>query len=536
MRKLSLEKKATYVALLILLVVVAIIRFHFLDLPFERDEGLYAHFASLILDGGLPYQAFYDPKPPGLFYSYAFIMAVFGKTDAGLHIGFLLINLATILFIFYSAKNLWGNITALAVSACFAMLSLSPHAGGLSVLSEHLVMFWVCSGIYLLIKATHDSSTKLLYLSGLAFGFSLFVKQNGIFFIAAGGLYALYYLKWEEYQSWLTTLKKVLIFGIFALLPTLLLYFYLAANGLASDYYYWAIKYPTYLQDVPISEGWLLLKATMPNLIKGHWEWWLLALGGVTCLFFSMRRYINVLVGLLALFSLLSILPRFTFHGHYFLFLFPALSFLVGMLFHEARIWFQAKKGSIVSSPVIYGVVLVLLGIHLYSERQTYFKPDHTALMKEIYGTNPFVESKTIAEHIKRLANDGDQMVVYGGEMQLYFYTGLKAPTKHLFGPYLVDGTPEQNQRQQAFINDIETAMPRFFVAVNHTLTWVTKVDAAQQKVFQWYGDFTNNYKLIGVADIYHGQPTQYHWGDDLGNKKLEGDYNIFVWERADSK
>lgn len=534
MLKDSWQKFFGFGFLFLLLVLVTIIRLNFLDFPFERDEGLYAHFASLILDGKLPYEAFYDPKPPGLFYSYAFIMAVFGQTAQGLHLGFLLVNLASIVFIYLIANKLWSGIAAIASAIAFAVLSLTPHAGGLSVLSEHLVVFWSVTGLYLLILATEKGNNRLLVASGLAFGFSLFVKQNGIFFIAAAAFYMLYYLKLEAKSTWVQTIKRLAVFGFCALLPSLLLALYLVVNGLGDEYYYWAIKYPAYLQDVSLAEGWKLLQATLPNLLGAYWIWWLLALIGAVLLAFVKDTKTKVLLISFSFFSFLSIAPRLTFHGHYFLFLFPAFALLVGLLFSSIKEFLSKKTGKGIAFSFTSIALMGILAFQLIFQKETYFKPNHEALMKEIYGINPFLETKVIAKKVEQLAKEGDQMVVYGGEMQLYFYTGLDAPTKHLYGPYLVDGTPEENQRQREFIEDVEYTKPRFFVAVNHPLTWVIKGRAKDKPVFHWYSNFIKNYQLIGLAEMNQGEPSQYIWGANLESKELQADFNIFVWYRRE--
>lgn len=525
------EKYWGYAGLMILLIITSIIRLNFLDFPFERDEGLYAHFASLILDGKLPYEAFYDPKPPGLFYSYAWIMTIFGQTPQGLHIGFLLVNLLTIFLIYLSAKNLWGSMAGLASASSFAFLSLVPHAGGLSVLSEHLLVFWVALGIYLIIKATDNRSFVLFMFSGLIFGYSLFIKQNGIFFIAAGTLYVLYHYRWIETQNWGSTLKNTFFFGVMSLVPTLLLALYLTTRGFANEYYYWAVKYPIYLQNVSFQEGKKYLMAILLHLAEGYWLWWVLGLIGLLSTFFLSHRKTKFLLLSIGFFSLLSITPRLTFHGHYFLFLIPAFALCSGVLIYKIEQYLTHRLGDLLASICLITGLGIGITFQLISQRDNYFSPDHVALIKDIYSTNPFVESKVVSEKIKILAQPNDQMVVYGGEMQIYFYTGLDAPTKHLYGPYLVDGTPEQNQRQMEFMQDLEQTKPRFFVAVNHPLTWVIKGRAKDQKIFHWYSDFVKNYELIGLVAMNSGQPTKCYWDNTLNSKSLQGDFNIFVWQ-----
>ena len=172
--------------LMVILVMTALIRLNFLDYPFERDEGLYAYFASLILEGKTPLKDFYDTKPMGLFYMYAVIIAIFGKSVQGLHIAFLLVNLANILLVFNICKKIFSLNPAFLGALAFAILSLNPHLGGPSILSEHLLIFFMMAGLGFLLKLESDLNPGWSALAGLAFGISFIVKQNGIFFMTAG--------------------------------------------------------------------------------------------------------------------------------------------------------------------------------------------------------------------------------------------------------------------------------------------------------------------------------------------------------------
>src|SRR5260370_35540380 len=61
-------------------------------MPLERDEGEYAYARQLILQGVPPYKEAYNMKLPGTYAAYAVIMAVFGQSAAGVHIGLGLVN------------------------------------------------------------------------------------------------------------------------------------------------------------------------------------------------------------------------------------------------------------------------------------------------------------------------------------------------------------------------------------------------------------------------------------------------------------
>jgi hypothetical protein len=86
--------------------VVIAIRIRLLGIPLERDEGEYAYAGQLILQGVPPYQLAYNMKFPGTYAAYAVIMSIFGQTVAGIHLGLLLINVATVVLIFFLGRQL----------------------------------------------------------------------------------------------------------------------------------------------------------------------------------------------------------------------------------------------------------------------------------------------------------------------------------------------------------------------------------------------------------------------------------------------
>src|SRR2546422_10177748 len=65
------------------------IRLRLLDIPLDRDEGEYAYFGQLLLQGIPPYAQAYNFKMPGIYAVYALMLAAFGQTPAGIHLGLL---------------------------------------------------------------------------------------------------------------------------------------------------------------------------------------------------------------------------------------------------------------------------------------------------------------------------------------------------------------------------------------------------------------------------------------------------------------
>ena len=97
------------IVIAIIVGAVSIIRWRFIEMPLERDEGEYAYFGHLILKGITPYKEAYNMKLPGIYYMYALIMAIFGQSYKGIHIGFLLMNAGTMILLFQSLSSILAD-------------------------------------------------------------------------------------------------------------------------------------------------------------------------------------------------------------------------------------------------------------------------------------------------------------------------------------------------------------------------------------------------------------------------------------------
>ena len=84
--------------------------FHLRQCPLERDEGEYAYAGQLMLQGIPPYQLVYSMKLPGTFAAYSVILALFGQTPGGIHLGLLLVNAATTFLVFLLTRRLFLSL------------------------------------------------------------------------------------------------------------------------------------------------------------------------------------------------------------------------------------------------------------------------------------------------------------------------------------------------------------------------------------------------------------------------------------------
>src|ERR1041385_4424165 len=124
----------------IIFVLVITIRIRLLAIPLERDEGEYAYAGQLMLQGIPPYKLAYNMKFPGTYAAYALVMAMFGQTIAGIHVGLLIVNAATILLIFLVGRQLINVTAGAAAATTYAVVSVSPSVLGLAAHASHFVM------------------------------------------------------------------------------------------------------------------------------------------------------------------------------------------------------------------------------------------------------------------------------------------------------------------------------------------------------------------------------------------------------------
>jgi hypothetical protein len=136
----------------IILLLATVIRLQFIKIPMERDEGQYAYYGMLLLEGKVPFVDFGESKLHGIYYTYAFLELIFGKTLSGLHVAFLFVNLLTIWLVYHIGKLLASDVAGLLSAGAFALISMAAGLSGYTVQSEHLVALFVSISVLMLVK------------------------------------------------------------------------------------------------------------------------------------------------------------------------------------------------------------------------------------------------------------------------------------------------------------------------------------------------------------------------------------------------
>ena len=500
--------------------LVIAIRIRLLGIPLERDEGEYAYAGQLILQGIPPYKLAYNMKFPGTYAAYALIMSFFGQTIHAIHLGLLLVNLATIALIFLLGRRLIHSTAGIAAAACYAVLSVSPSVLGLAAHATNFAMLPVLGGILLLLnnqRVTASQPSKLnqavqLFVSGLLFGIGVLMKQPAVLFVPFGVIY----IVWRDAQRRLPLnmmLVRVLIFGIGAVVPIAITCLVLWRAGVIDKFWFWTINYAwQYGGLVPLSQAPRILFNSANEVIGPNWGIWTLAgIGGVAGLWDPrMRASATFLVGFL-LFSILAMCVGFYFRYHYFIFVLPAVSLFVGCAIGEISYFLAGRMILIRFVPLL--LFAVALSVPILLDKKVFFEVSPIQACGIIYPENPFLESVRIADFVREHTEPDDTIAVLGSEPEIYFYSHRHSATGYIYTYALMEPQKYARQMQQEMIREVEQARPKYLISVAMAYSWLRRPDS-EQAIFTWANDYMEqNYGVDGLVNI-RPKEIDYFFGD----------------------
>ena len=175
-------------ALAILVAAVSIIRWRLVGMPLERDEGEYAYFGHLILNGVTPYKEAYNMKLPGIYYMYALIMAIFGESYKGIHIGCLVMNAGTMVLLYYSLKRFFNPMVGVVTAGIYGLMAMSYNLLAFAAHATHFAVFYVALSLFFFSKFENNKKILFAVLTGGMLGMAFLMKQQAVYFILFGGI------------------------------------------------------------------------------------------------------------------------------------------------------------------------------------------------------------------------------------------------------------------------------------------------------------------------------------------------------------
>jgi hypothetical protein len=511
-------------------------------------------------------------KFPGTYAVYALMMSVFGQSVQGIHIGFMLVNSASIFLVYLLARNLLSETAALTAGAAYALLSLSPTVLGFAAHATHFVVLPALGGVLSLLFALRNNRGYAYLLSGVFFGLALLMKQPGLFFLLFGMTYIPYHrfilargagrntasafpsshleitpppaaplptgqagpLKVRGGRGSYDLAFNLAIFTAGGALPLLLTAVCLYAAGAFDKFWFWTIEYASkYGSQVPLSAAFDVFKMNLAGVTAAFPLLWLLSIPGLVIMFFYKglkgKRFF---IGFFAFFSFLTICPGFYFRPHYFITLLPATAILIGVFVE----WLNIRAAALLKNEHLRstGAIIFLLaaGLGIAPQRAYLFEDNPAKLARTVYGANPFPESLEIAKFIGSHSAAADRVAVFGSEPQLFFYSGRQSATGYIYVYSLMEKHEFSLSMQQEMIREVESSNPKFIVMVKIATSWLKRPDS-EKYIFGWMNDYVGkNYSLVGVADIISPDLTVYKWYGDAKGYAIQSPYHVLIFEK----
>ncbi len=521
-----------YISLSIVILFFSAIRIRLLHLPLERDEGEYAYAGQLILQGIAPFKLAYNMKLPGTYAAYALIMAAFGQTPGGIHLGMIVVNGITVVVMFLLGKRLFDATTGVAAACSYAVLSNSEEVLGFHGHATHFVVLFALPGILVLLHAIAAKRRWIFFLSGLLVGLAFVMKQPGLAFVLFGAFY-LAASEWKQLATW-AGFSRLLLYGIGAACPFLLTCLVMFLAGALGKMWFWTFSYASQYASVTVLwDAWDNLFIMGSHAVEPCFLVWILALLGLVALAWDSRLRKHALFILsFVFFPWLGVAAGFYFRPHYFVLVLPAVSLLAGITVSTARHELSkfVTKTAAIAIPALIFVIVMAVPIAL--QRDTLFYMDMTSISRASYGAHPFPEAEAISQYLQARTAPDARIAVFGSEPEIFFLTRRHSATGYIYVYPLFEPQKFALQMQHEMAKEIEQNQPEYVVMVKVMGSWGVRPES-EKWFLGWSQDYLKaHYELVGVADEVSPQ-TRYVWGDPAKDYKEESEAVLQIFKLA---
>jgi hypothetical protein len=512
-------------ALAIAVLLAAVVRLRLLSIPLERDEGEFAYAGQLMLEGIPPYKLAFNIKLPGTYAAYAALMGLFGQTTAGIHFGFLLVNLVTLALLFLIARRLLDDAQAAIACVCYALFSLSPGVLGLQGHATHMVVLMALGGLWLLLRARASGRAWTCGWSGMLFGLSFLCKQPGIFFAMFGGAVL---LRDAARAPACERAKRLCQLGIFCAgvaIPFLATCLWMWRAGTFHRFWFWTMVYaPFHAGNLKEETVWWQLNEVSRRARALEW-WGLAAAAGLVCLMFdkAQREAKFILVCLLG-FSFMALMASFYFFRHYFIVLLPVTSLLVAVAVRGAA----RRAGWRVTGCAF---ALACAGF-IFVNRAVWFQLTPEAVCRSLYPGEPFPEAEAIGRYIREHSAPGDLIAVLGSEPEIYFHAHRHSASGYMYMYDLMKLSPYAPAMQAEMEHDIEKGRPLYLVMVYAPTSWARTINS-DPALFGWSNGYARQYYDLAGEVVFSGEDrTDYFWGPAAAARKKDAPVDVSIMRR----
>ncbi len=235
---------------------------------------------------------------------------------------------------------------------------------------------------------------------------------------------------------------------------------------------------------------------------------------------YSGVRYARVFLTALLVCSVLSVSVGLYFRAHYFIMLLPVLALLTGVAVSRSVYLLQHDRTIelFLALPILV-LFVIAVGAALIGNGSTWFGMTPRQAMASVYGTTLFSETAAVADFIKNNSTADTRVAVLGSEPEIYFYSGRRAATGHIYTYPLMEQHEFALKMQEQMISEIERTKPDFLVYVDDELSWLAR-PGSDRKIFEWWKEYwARDLDLVKTVEFKEGLER----GADADNETARG-------------
>ncbi len=472
--------------------------------PLDCDEAAYAYIGQGISRGRVMYRDLSENKPPLGYWLYALTVAAGGANEPAIRVMPIAPVLMTIGLVWWVARRLRGNLTAILASGLFALLSTDPYLFGNGANMEHFLNLFGMLGLAALVRSWGEPNPKVrrgwIALAGAGVALGALVKQvaaiNGPVFAAA--------LLFASPRPGRTKVRTVLgdwlalVVGFAG--PCLVAVAVLVAQGAGRDAYEDVVNYGSALATIKVPDAfapprwvrWITGNADPSGRLPppfgrtnylvwwgvGSWPTWLAAAPATFWLLFRPRSAApdRVVAAWTVAASVQVTLPGL-FWQHYYLLPTPGLALVVAVATADAGRWvvssLRSKRlGRSLVAALASIALLAAIGWTIRLQVRDYLLVPPEELTARYKGGAQWVALRDLGRELGRRssvwAGGPPSLYIWGWQSPLHFYSGLASPTRHFFAdPLLEDysrgfhrADPRVRPRVERIARDLEARPP----------------------------------------------------------------------------
>ncbi len=485
----------------------------------DPDVGGAAYSSQFFFEPGSIYQNAVETKPPGAYLLFNLVFRLFGESMLPIAWLTIIYHALCALALFFLARRLSGLPAGLATAFLYAAYSANSAGNGLCANFETWTLLPTILTFYLLLEAFSRKVQwrSLLFLAGLFAALGVMFKQQAAMHVMAFGLAIIIETHLAPRNKKVASIPGAL--GLYvaggACLTALVMIFFAGKGGLAAML---GALNPSNYVGYASTEGWgflnLQIKESLLPFFFNTRTLLLLAAMGVIAAFHANQKPEperlpgSILLPAYIVATMLAVFAGTKFFDHYFMLLIPMLALLAGT-------WIgKVCQNRMV--PLALRITLALLIIPAATNdmklevtlgRQalqniTQFGRAAWTQESRFFWTKTTVPrysslshvSRRLAECIRDHSEPGDTLYVWDYAPHLYFYSQMRAPTRHfMYFDVAVDlprgsgrwhdrVSPHVHNSRQELLSDLRAAGPInvvYYSARSAEIPWFFLTDHA---------------------------------------------------------